>query len=368
MNEKINRLASWMSGKKVGPLSLEIWPTNRCNLKCKMCGTWANRRKMEKSGKKYNEFEEMKNEVPKERLIKLIEEAKELDVKECLITGGGEPFVRKELTLDLMEKIKFLEMFGNINTNGTLLKEKDIIKILEMDWDMMMFSVDAPDAKNHDYIRGVKGTFGRIKKNLLLFKHQKKKLKKDKPLIVFNAVLSNRLFGKIEKLIKFASRVNCENITFIPIIPYDKLAEELEMSKDQKVKLQTEIAKLIKISDRLGVKTNLNELNFSIQSEMKELILKEVKNSPMDIPHSPCFEPFLHFLVKANGETTFCCMVEDSKENIKEKSLREIWFGRYFKKCRKDFINKKIKEECRYCVFSQFMRNKEIREVLSLKL
>jgi MoaA/NifB/PqqE/SkfB family radical SAM enzyme len=331
-----------------------------------MCGTWANRRRMEEKGIKYDPSEEMKNEVSEERLLDLVRESKELGAKEFLITGGGEPFIRKATALKLMEKIKALNLFGNLNTNGTLLTKDDIKKIVEIGWDMLMFSIDAPNAKTHDYIRGVKGCFEKTKENLLIMKKEKKKLKKDKPKIVFNTVLSNKIYDKIDKLIEFASEVGCEDITFIPLIPYDEQARKIELSEKQKLRLKEKIENLLKISRKSGINTNLSELDLSVLGDrMNEAISKEIENSPKDVIHSPCFEPFLHLLVKANGEATFCCMIENSPENIREKSLGEIWFGEYFNEQRRNFINKSVRNECKFCVFSQFMRNREIRRELS---
>ncbi|MFH8119401.1 MAG: radical SAM protein [Candidatus Aenigmatarchaeota archaeon] len=365
MDDKIERLKLWHK-KKAGPFLIEIWPTNRCNLKCVMCGTWAKRKMMEKRGVEYNPIDEIKNEVSEERLIELVKESKEMGAREFLITGGGEPFVRKATTLKLMNEIKNLNFFGNLNTNGTLLKKEDIREIVGIDWDMIMFSVDAPYAKLHDEIRGVKNCFKKVKENLLRIKKEKKKSRKDKPKVVFNTVLSNKIYDKIDKLIKLASEVGCEDITFIPLIPFDEEVKKLELSENQRSILNKKINEILRISEKLGVKTNLTQLNFFISSDkMDYMISKDIENSPRDIANSPCFEPFLHFLIKANGEATFCCMIENSPENIKEKSLREIWFGKYFDQQRRNFINKVVREECKFCVFTQFVKNREIRRKLS---
>jgi MoaA/NifB/PqqE/SkfB family radical SAM enzyme len=364
MEEKIERLKLWFNSK-AGPFLIEIWPTNRCNLQCIMCGTWASRRKMEEKGIKFDPLEEMKNEVSEERLLKLVREAKELGAREFLITGGGEPFIRKATTLKLMNEIKSFNLFGNLNTNGTLLNEEDIRKIIEIGWDMLMFSIDAPYSKTHDYIRGMKGCFQKVKENLILIKKEKKRVREEKPKIVFNTVLSNKIYDKVDKLIKFASKVGCEDITFIPLIPYDEEARKIELNEKQKIWLKKKIENLISFAKKFGINTNLSELDFYISSDkMDETILKEIENSPKDLAHSACFEPFLHFLVKADGEATFCCMIENSPENIKEKSLEEIWFGKYFNEQRRNFIDKNIREECKFCVFSQFIRNRKIREML----
>lgn len=366
MKERVDILKEWLNSKS-GPFLIEIWPTNRCNLKCLMCGTWANRRRLEEKGIIYNPTEEIKIEVSEERLLKLVEEANKLGAKEFLITGGGEPFMRKVTTLKLMERVKDERLPGNLNTNGTLLREDDIKKIVEMSWDMIMFSIDASSREMHNLIRGTDECFERAKESLLTFKMVKKNLKSDKPKIAFNTVLSNKIYDKIDGLIKFASQVNCESITFIPIIPFDESTKKLGLNDNEKSKLNENIEGLINFSKKLGVETNLNELSFSVSSgEMNKAIIDGMKNSPKDLAHTPCFEPFLHLLVKANGETTFCCMIEESPENIKEKSLEQIWFGEYFDNQRNNFMNRIIRNECRFCVFSQFIRNNKIRENLIL--
>lgn len=359
MDEKIKRIEKWAKGKQAGPFLIEVWPTNRCNLRCWMCGTWAHRRRLKESGIEYNPRNEMQLEVKEERLLKLVEEAHELDAKEFLITGGGEPFVRKETTLKLMKKIKDFNMAGNLNTNGTLLSERDIKKIVQMGWDRIMFSIDAPNSRDNDFIRGVKGTFKKAKTTLKLFKQYKKRFSSEKPHIVFNTVLTNKIFDKIKEMIVFASEVGCEDVTFIPLIIYDDSVKILEMNEEQNKIFQANLDEAIELSLQIGVNTNL----FHLKKSSEDVIMPSVETKTQkNLP--PCFEPFLHFLVKGNGEATFCCMVEGSPENIKEKSLSEIWFGEYFEEERKNFVEKKIREECKFCVFTQSIRNREIGEKL----
>lgn len=367
MEEKIERLLKWSKNKTSGPYLLEVWPTNRCNLRCLMCGTWASRRRLEEEGIPYNPKEEMKQEVTDIRFLELVDEANELGVKRCLLTGGGEPFIRKELTLDLMEKIKEYGMFGNINTNATLISDDDVKRIIDMEWDMVMVSIDAPDPETNDFIRGLNGAFHRIKRTLLNFKREKKRVGSEKPRIVFNTVLTNRIHDKIGKMIRFAHQTGCEDITFIPLIVYDEKVRILEMNSEEREEFKKNIKKNIMLSEKLGINTNLESVIFTTVERMNERIMEEMYNSPKDLAHSPCFEPFLHFLVKANGEATACCMLENSPENIKRKSMRDIWFGRYFTSLRRDFINKNIRMECKNCVFSQYVRNGEIRRMLSTK-
>ncbi len=352
MKEELSRVLDWCKGKKAGPLSIEIWPTNRCNLQCIMCGTRANQRILEKKGIDFNLGEEKMGEISEEKLLSIVKEGNELGVKNWLLSGGGEPCIRKETTLKLMSEIKKRNMNGNINTNGTLLSKDNVIKIIKMNWDMVMFSLDSADAKVHDFIRGVNGAFKKSVENLQNFKELKKKLKSDKPQIVFNTVLHNKNYRNLDKIIKLASSVGCNDITFQPLIKFDKFEVNIALGDGQKEEFQRSIYKIKKLAETYNVNTNINSL---ARSEIK----KDETN-----PLSFCFEPFLHLVIKSRGEVTPCCMIESFKENIKEKTLGEIWLGKYFTELRKRFLEGNLLEDCKKCVFSQAVRNKELQEQL----
>jgi MoaA/NifB/PqqE/SkfB family radical SAM enzyme len=367
MEEKIQRLIEWAKGKKVGPLSLELWPTNRCNLRCIMCGTWANRRRAEEKGIIYNPEKEKERELPDEVWLKITEEAIQLGAKEFLITGGGEPLVRKETTLKLMEKIKQYDTFGTLNTNGTLFSPTDIKKVISFGWDMIIFSVDAPNAKIQDFIKNVPGTFNRVKKILLEFKKQKRKRKTDKPKIVFNTVVLNKNFEYLPKLVKFASSVDCESITFIPLIVFDKFVEKYKLSSKQNSKLRKVLKEVDILSKKFGIHTNACDiLNFQQDERIDEIIKKEISSFPPSLTSAACYEPFLHLLITPEGEATACCMLagKGTKVDWSKTKLKEVWFGEWFDKLRQQFIKKELSTECGNCVFSQFRRNEEIRQKL----
>lgn len=369
MKEKIDRLTDWAAGRKVGPLSLEIWSTNRCNLRCLMCGTWASRRKDAEKGLIYNPEEERKRELPDGIWLKIVDDAFELGIKEFLITGGGEPLVRKETTLNLIKKIKEYGAYGRLNTNGTLFSPQDILKVVSAGWDMIIFSVDGPDAETYDSIRNINGAFNKVKKVLLEFKKQKKKLKTDKPKIVFNTVVLNKNFEKFPQLIKFANLVGCETITFIPLIAFDKSIEKYKLNLMQKFILSKMISKIEMLSKEYGVHTNIHEF--------KEKQIREIERTDKDIKNEieslhqgfaslPCYEPFLHLLITPEGRTTCCCMLAGRgiKRDFLVSSLKDIWFSEWFDSLREQFLRKKLPEDCGTCVFAQFIRNKQIREEL----
>lgn len=373
MDDRVFRLLNWANNKLQTPYSIEFHPTNLCNLDCVMCGTRAEHRRLKSINSKFDPHRDAKFELSTKEALELVRQTAKLNVKRWLITGGGEPFLVKERTLKIMEEIKKFDMYGNLNTNGVLLNGEDIKRIIKMRWDMLMFSIDSHDAKTHDEIRGVKGTFEKAKKNLYRIKENKKS--KKEPKIVFNSLLSNKNHIKIKELLNFAYDVGCEDITFIPLISFDTKSKSLAMSRPQESKFQNNIQEYIKYSKKLRVNTNLESLaqNKHIDtSKMDELIFSKIcsqnKCEKKDFSQTPCFEPFLNVVIKMDGLVSPCCMLNNYKDNIRKNSLEEIWFGNYFSKLRKELKSGKLSAGCKNCVFSQVTHNSELREELKKQL
>jgi MoaA/NifB/PqqE/SkfB family radical SAM enzyme len=342
-----------------------------------MCGTRAQRRKAELTGQ-YSEVEEAKRELPEKVLLAYVSQAVGLGASQFLITGGGEPFVRKATTLRLMRHIKKLGAFGNVNTNGSLLTSADARAIVRLGWDMMMFSIDGPTSQTHDSVRGVTGTYEKVRNVLLALKEQKRRLGRDKPKIVFNTVVLNKNWHQLVQLVKFASQVGCESITFIPLIVFDDQVRRFELGQSEKAAFRNVVAEVKEVAQRLGVHTNIHELaELTVQTDqMDELIRKDIAMLPAGrFASLPCFEPFLHLLLTPDGKATCCCMLAGLNAvslasaglQAREwlfKNLADVWFGRWFTSLRRQLLRQQLPKECGTCVFSQFLRNRQLRQEL----
>ena len=157
-----------------------------------------------------------------------------------------------------MEKIKSKKMFGNINTNGVLLTESDINKIIKMKWDMIMFSIDGHNAEIHDFIRQTPGTFDQVLKNMLLLNESK--TNKYEPKVIFNTVIHSKNFNHLDKILELGEQVGTSDITFIPLAVLGPMQDRLELSNDEKQVLQQLLPKYIQLAKKLGIDTNLESL------------------------------------------------------------------------------------------------------------
>jgi len=124
-------------------ITLLISPTMRCNLRCKGC---------------YALNYKKEDDLPYEAMDRVIEEAKEMGVLFFTILGG-EPFLRQDL-FDIYKKHS--DAVFQIFTNGTLINEETVKKLIEADNVILQISVEGLE-NDTDERRGA-GTFKKTMK------------------------------------------------------------------------------------------------------------------------------------------------------------------------------------------------------------
>lgn len=355
MDEKIARLTSWMNDNGEMPFTLEINPTNRCNLQCSYC--WQ------------QNFENIDKEdkISKEKMLEIIKEASELGVREIRIPGSGEPLLRNEL-LEIMQEIKHNNINGLLITNGLLLDEQKINQVIDMQWDCITFSFDSTDKKVNDFFRR-EGSFEKLRENLLLLQKLKSKKSSSKPLIRFNVVITNKNYKTLSDIIAFAKKVSCEDVEFQPLTVWSKVAEKYKLNRLQRFLLSRKIPEIKALADSYGIYTNISDLNSNViakaAGDMDKLMNTKEKNSFLSLP---CFEPWYNMVILPEGKVNACSMAGSSfGANILNKSLKEIWKGDYFTKLRQDLLKKELPVYCKKCCAVVFVENKKIKEALKKK-
>ncbi|MAG50315.1 hypothetical protein CL621_01580 [archaeon] len=349
--EKIERLLKWSQGKNDFPFGIELSPTLKCNLECKFC--W----REENDGINYD------NELSFEKYKDIIKEAAELKVKEIRIIGGGEAFCRKDM-VKIMELIKQENFYGYVCTNGTLFNESSVDELIRIGWDYIKISLHGPDADTHDFLTGVKGSFDNVIKNIKLFQ----KYKKDKPVLEFGIVLVNKNYNKIVEMIELANKLDVQSVFVEPITVYSDVGKQLKLNDEQRKEF-VKIAKEAKqLADKYKIQTNL-ECFFDTNlientNKMEEIIKFDLQNpkNKNDFFSIPCYEPFYRIGIRTDGVVGPCGFFDTkSLANVKDKSLKEIWFGDYFQKRRKQMLEKKLSNYCAKCCTTLVANNQEIR-------
>ena len=165
------------------PYKLLFSVTNNCNSRCKTCNNW-------------------KTYIKKELSLDEIESFFKKNNKFSWITlSGGEPFLRKDLVSIvkiIKQNCKNLYLF-TIATSSLLTKKtiNDIKKIIELNINLFFVTISLDgDEKNHDYIRGIEGSYS---KAIYLYK-ELKKLENSNFKVVFGNTLSKFNFGNVQNM------------------------------------------------------------------------------------------------------------------------------------------------------------------------
>jgi len=386
----VTRLSKWASGGTEFPQRVLMYPTNRCNLRCVFC---------------YQQLKpyDFKDEMPKQKWIDLTKELCENGVSILQISGGGEPMLLPDTVLKMMQIIKKAEAGGRLVNNGTLWKENMVRQVIDLKWDNVIFSIDGENAKTHDFLRGVKGAFDKTVKAIEMFRDLKAEKNTELPTLEFSSVLTKLNYKQISGVIELANRIGIKVITFEPVFVSNPYVHEIKMSEKQRIEFMKKyIPPVIKLAEKYGMITNLHTLidlkTLEKTGNLKEQIL-EAKKGEMQNKNSSsksdssnnsdkadksakpsnsaesaekensffnlaCFEPWLWPKIEANGEVGPCSTNMLKNENIKNKTFKEVWFGKAFKDFRKKIMKGDLPDGCENCVSTHLPLNNKIRKYL----
>ncbi|MFP4117178.1 MAG: radical SAM/SPASM domain-containing protein [Candidatus Aenigmatarchaeota archaeon] len=360
---KMKRLRKWNEGKPQGPISIHLDPTNRCSLNCVFCWQRSHERK---GWINYEELEE-------EKLLKLVDEAVELGVEHWLLSGGGEPLLRTETAVKVMEKIKEHGMHGDVITSGTTIDEEHVRKLVECGWDRVRFSINAPEAETHDSLVGKEGAFEDAIKTIIRFNKVKEELGRDKPEIGFNTVINSKNWNKLHEIMTLLAKLGGGLMNVQTIILYSEKEEKWTLDEEKKKKLPKYVKRANEIAMDNGIDTNVDEYlheglvdKSNEMDEMDEVIEKErqkIKNKE-GLKSAYCYEPWYLMTIRADGTVGSCRLFGDDGVSIKDKSLREVWLGDYYQKNREKLKKGEPLDFCSKCGSNEFLENKKIREGL----
>ncbi len=370
---RVNNILKWMKGGKAPPVTIELVPTDRCNLNCLSC--WRRGWPKEKLEERFRE------EMSDERLMQLIDEIGEIGAKEIAFVGGGEPLMRRNI-FQIFKKMKTeYNMIGDLVTNGTLFTKNTIELMVRIKWDRIKFSIDAPNAKIHNFVRQTKGAFERTIKNIKLFSKTKKKYKSDLPKLILQSVLSTENYKTLPKLVKLANKIGINEMTLLPLTVFDSSMKHLKLNKKKVKELKPILLKAIELQKKFGIESNYHEFlkeEYILKTEeMDEVMMKEVeetlrkeypyfKNKGKNFLFLPCYAPWIHITILPNGNIAPCFSpwVWNTNVSVKNHSLKELWYGKYFNNFRNILINRKLPENCKKCCVWEVFNNRKIREEL----
>ena len=105
-----------------------------------------------------------------------------------------------------------------------------------------------------------------------------------------------------------------------------------------------------------------------VEKTTDELISSDVeKVSGNPLLSIPCYTPWWLIDIDTNGKVGLCSCT-NIRDDIREKSLREIWLSKKFKDFRKMLASSQVPKECKTCCAISVRDNRKIRNNISKML
>lgn len=346
------RVMQWKRGETPGPWRLFLFPTYRCNLECGYCAQAL-----------VDDPPELLKELSDERLAHLIDEAAELGVKELLIGGGGEPMLRRKAVMEMALRARKHDMICTLQTNATAFRAQDLETLVNIGWNFLSVSVDGPNAEVNDESR-YKGSFDKLKKNLLTIKALKEKHRAHTPHVQLAVVVTAKNAHLLPAMMEFGREMGVQRLHYLDLYTRHEGLDAYLVSPECRKRIQQGAADAAALARKYGIDTNAGDF-VNEQPEGEPWTFPQPRDKGDDniahITESTCFEPWLSLSIQSSGNTGPCCTFwEGHSTSIKDLSLREVWMGPYMTAMRQQMLTHRPPEPCRECHTDLIMHNRQV--------
>jgi MoaA/NifB/PqqE/SkfB family radical SAM enzyme len=182
------------------PLILKWSITDECNLRCKHC------------------FRSERTKAIERNEIDLL-----IDDFSCVALTGGEPLLHKDF-LYIINSLQEHKIYTEVATNGILLDEEIVKYLYNKNVSKIQISIDGPDERTNDFIRG-EGAYSKIIKSIKLLKHFN--------IEVALAVTLNHLnVGLIDEFVLLKKTLNIEYLRFELYVPVNEDQNNLRLLRE----------------------------------------------------------------------------------------------------------------------------------------
>ena len=142
----LDRVNQWLGGERIAPLHIDLGITTGCNMKCIYCyGV------LQGHTSGADRFD-----MPKEALLRLLKDAKDIGVRSIAVIGEGENTLSEHL-YDALSYGKSIDLDLSLATNGLAIK-KDKVKDMLSSLVWMRFNLSAAAEDSFQTIHGIKGS------------------------------------------------------------------------------------------------------------------------------------------------------------------------------------------------------------------
>jgi AdoMet-dependent heme synthase len=300
--KQVVNLAAFAAGRCApitGPAKVTWEVTYRCNMRCKHCHLWQVR-----------EHDELSTEEAKAFIA---------DVKRAgalhMSFSGGEPFLRGDM-FELAAYASSLGLSTAVNTNGTrLVTSENARRLCDMGMGTVFISLDGPDAKTHNELRGRSHAFDSALHaidNLIAQRNG------GAPRVFINTTLTRHNTDSLERILALGREHGVDGMTMSILQDVGKYSPEAEAAVDG-FSVDGLAARLHTLADGSGgLIPHSHEYMDNFTTYLRR---------PNDLYKYRCVAGYATVLVHPDGEVQPCPVAFAKMGSLREKSFSEIWFS-----------------------------------------
>ncbi len=289
------------------PCVFQIEPTNKCDLRCRLCLTGLGKLKRPKGEMTFNAFKNILRQV-ENSLIYLA------------LYNMGEPLLNPDI-YNMISYAKQKGVFIRLSTNANFSGRKHIKNILNSGIDELIISLDCATAQTYSEYKN-SPHYDRVIDNVRLI--VKERGSRPRPLIKLQFLLMKSTEGDIDI--------------------FKKLVKELAVDQG--------IMKKVRV-DFYGVNPRYDAL-----AKNKKYVRDVYKNKRQKMT---CWRPWLSTVILWDGKVAPCCFDMEGEfgfGNIAEQSMSSIWNNRRYVKFREKIAkNSDVPAICHQCSIKNFRKN-----------
>lgn len=306
----------------IGPETINLELTLRCNLKCQMC---------QRSSKNFTlpELTDMPLKTV-DNVIPLMSDAKVI-----WLSGFGEPLMHRDLAA-IVAKIR--EKNANtviaFTTNLVLMTQDKLESLITAGLSRVQVSIDGDNEMGHAFAptpEGVARYQELLWRRLQELHHTKTRLQVNNPELQFCFVAMKRNIGQLKEIIQRGLAVGLSSIVVQPLRDHEGTMadEDLFVNKTYALPL------LVEAQD------------FALQHGV-EFICRFMDEN-MSFTRDKCHFPWNFFHVAAGGQVYMCCEGIPAEANVNDTPATEIWNAEVYRQLRRELATGAMRKKCWEC-------------------
>lgn len=298
--------------------SAKIKLTARCNLRCVMC----------KYGRGLNP-----GELDGARFSDVMDEMAALGCRKVHFSGG-EVLTRRDFE-SIAGRAADAGMKVTLTSNLTLLTKARAKDLMRHKISSISTSLDGGDAKTHEKVRGVEGSFKKTLQGMSYIARERARRGR-RTRVRVNFVMMRNNFRSYPDVIRIAMK---HGATEVHAMPVDTKSDKLRLTKRLIREYNEEIApEVLEIRQSFGLRTTPEYVYPFGRSSLHVVESVQGHYAGGYYRDRICYAPYTHMFVAWNGDVFLCCMTNGRIEplgNISEESVREVFLGERFEEIRR---------------------------------